>query len=133
MQKLREMKGSILGMVCGLGFIVYGCAFNVLQLPSKPAELSLQPDVQKSFVMEESVEVDPACGYKRTLRLGTRWDFVGRIPEGEVYKPRDQVLTVECSHVHEAYLVVSDSVLKGYFLPVDKAFVASPDIKLRVK
>jgi hypothetical protein len=37
-----------------------------------------------------------------------------------VYATRDRVLTVEASNVHEAYIVVSNGKLVGFFLPVEK-------------
>jgi hypothetical protein len=87
-----------------------------------------------TLIMKDAVKVEQApCGYARTLLKGTRWDLIGTIPEGEVYKPKDQVLTVECSHVHEAYLVVSGGTLIGFYLPVEKGFVPiSPTIKLPI-
>ena len=42
--------------------------------------------------------------------------------QGEVYKSRDQVLTVEGYHVHEAYLVVASDELMGFYLPVEHNF-----------
>ncbi|HVN97529.1 MAG TPA: hypothetical protein VMT62_13960 [Syntrophorhabdaceae bacterium] len=53
--------------------------------------------------------------------------MVGTVSEGEVYKSKDQVLTVECSNIHEAYLVVSQGSLVGFYLPVEKGFVKLPE------
>jgi hypothetical protein len=62
------------------------------------------------------------CGYSRSLRKGTRWNPAGRLAEGTVYRSPDQTLTVECSNVFEAYLVVSNQRLLGFYLPVEKGF-----------
>ena len=48
---------------------------------------------------------------------------MGTIPEGDVYKSKDQVLSVECSNIHEAYLVISQDSVVGFYLPVEKGFV----------
>jgi len=48
---------------------------------------------------------------------------IGTIGEGTVYKPRGTVLTVESVNVSEAYIVVRDGVLAGFWLPVERAFV----------
>ncbi len=102
-----------------------GCAFDVYHLSSKPTQFTQQIEAPRSFIIKDDVLIKQApCGYKRTLREGTRWDLCGTIPEGEVYKSRDQALTVECSNVHEAYLVVSNGFLTGFYLPVEKAFVS---------
>jgi hypothetical protein len=45
------------------------------------------------------------------------------IEQGEVFKPLDQCLTVECSNVFEAYLVVQNHQLTGFYLPVQDGFV----------
>jgi hypothetical protein len=44
------------------------------------------------------------------------------VAEGVVYRSRDQTLTVECSNVFEAYLVVAGQRLVGFYLPVEKGF-----------
>ena len=107
------------------GFVAGGCAFDVGHVSSKPTQFTPQPEAQKSFVIKSAVEITQTpCGYNRTLRQGTHWDCVGTIPEGEVYKPLDQVFTVECSHVYEAYLVMSKDSLVGFYLPVEKEFVS---------
>jgi hypothetical protein len=36
-------------------------------------------------------------------------------------------LTVECSNVFEAYLVVATGQLVGFYLPVEKGFVSLPE------
>lgn len=52
--------------------------------------------------MARDIEIQLSTGYRRTLRQGTVWMAAGRIAEGEVYKPRDTVFSVEGTNVHEA-------------------------------
>ena len=111
-----------------IGFVAVGCAFDIAHVSSKPTQFTPQHEASKAFVIKDAVQIAQApCGYERTLRQGTNWDLVGTIPEGEVYKPRDQVLTVECSNVFEAYLVVSEDFLVGFYLPVEGEFVSIPE------
>ena len=112
--------------MCGVTTaVLLGCAFDLAHVSHKPAQLSPRVGVPKSLEFLESVSITQApCGYGRTLRKGTHWDFWGAIAEGEVYKPRDQTLTVECSNVHEAYIVVVDSAMVGFYLPVESGFVS---------
>ena len=111
-----------------IGLFTGGCAFDIAHVSSEPTLFSPQPEPRKSFVMKDTVEITQApCGYDRTLRAGTHWDLVGTIPEGEVYKPQNQVLTVECSHVFEAYLVLVNGFMIGFYLPVEGEFVPISD------
>jgi len=111
-----------------------GCAFDLAHVSYKPTQFMPKPEPRMTLIMKDAVKVEQApCGYTRTLLKDTRWDLIGTIPEGEVYKPKDQVLTVECSHVHEAYLVVSGGALIGFYLPVEKGFAPiTPTIKLPI-
>jgi hypothetical protein len=52
---------------------------------------------------------------------------MGVITAGEVFRSRDQTLTVECSNVFETYLVLFGDRLVGLLLPVQQGFVAIAD------
>lgn len=118
---------AVVALVAGQ-FGVSGCAFDVTDVRYSPTQLAHQPADNRSFTLAKDVELTQTpCGYSRTLRQGTRWERVGTVPQGEVFKSPDQVLTVECSNVFEAYLIVSQDRLIGFYLPVEKGFVAVPD------
>jgi len=68
------------------------------------------------------VQLQLAGGYERLIPAKTEFIEVGRLKEGIVLRPSRYVLTVEGAHVHEAYLVVSDDTLVGFYLPVERAF-----------
>jgi len=111
------------------------CSHEVKRIPSR---LRLMPSSKeesvKSIYLTESVTVNLSTGYKSILKLNTRWDLFGKIAEGDIYKPHDQVLTVEGAHVHEAYIVISNAQLIGFYLPVEKAFSPiSPKLPLSIK
>lgn len=114
--------------------LLAGCAFDLAHVTFTPAQLAAQADTTRSFTLKDEVEISSAPCYSRTLRKDTRWDLVGKIPEGDVYRSKDQSMTVECSNVHEAYLVVSKDALVGFYLPVEKGFVKiTGAIKLPIK
>ena len=101
------------------------CAFDVAHVSYHPTDLLPQPQSGKFLTIKKAMKITGApCGYSRTLQEGSNWDLIGSIPEGNVYKPRDQVLTVECSNVYEAYLVCVSQSLVGFYLPVEQGFVA---------
>jgi hypothetical protein len=122
------MKTPVSGLVstlCLIGFLLSGCAFDLADVRYSPVTLQSQAEPERSFTLTRDVYISQApCWYSRTLRSKTRWEFVGAITQGGVYRSRDQTLTVECSNVFEAYLVVSGGRLVGFFLPVENGFVA---------
>lgn len=104
--------------------LALGCAFDLVHVKYRPAHLdTAQKEGLSSFTVAADTPIQGApCGNSRTLRKGTRWDAVGRVVAGGVYRSRDQILTIECSNVFEAYLVVNGNRLVGFYLPVEKAF-----------
>ena len=50
------------------------------------------------------------------------WIFVGSLPQGDVFKSRDQILTIEGSNIYEAYIVVVSDNLVGFYLPAEGTF-----------
>jgi hypothetical protein len=54
--------------------------------------------------------------------VGTRWDLVGEVAHGKVYKSKDSVFFLQGANSHEAYLVISGVKLVGFYLPGEKAW-----------
>jgi hypothetical protein len=103
--------------------LAFGCAFDLTDVKYQSARLDPAAGPETAFIVAEDAPIHGApCGYSRSLRKGSRWFAFGRLPEGVVYRSRDQTLTVECSNVFEAYLVVSEGRLVGFYLPVEKGF-----------
>ena len=102
------------------------CAPEVVRESAVLTPVSGQPGGTIVVLEDASVSVGP-MGYRRTIRKDTVWTRIGRVSQGDVYKPTNQVLTVEGTHVHEAYLVLDGDRLVGFFLPVERAFAPAPD------
>ena len=100
-----------------LAFIVVGCASDVVR-----QRVDLQERPGPTLTLADQVEVRFDSGFERTLRRGSRFKEVGRIQQGRVLQPIDTVFTVEGRHVHEAYLVVNDEKIIGFYLPVEAAY-----------
>jgi len=113
----------MLNILCLL-FLLGGCAFDVIHIEQFPAKLDSKISCNISFVLVKNVNIQFDGGYKRILKQGTKWNCIGRIVQGEVYKTKDQILTIEASNVFEAYIVVSSRKLVGFYLPVEHAFSA---------
>lgn len=104
-------------IAAGITLFLAACAPPVTQLPTQ-----LMPGMGKSFRLTREVEADISTGRSTTLRAGTRWELVGTVSMGEVYRTRDQVVTVRGDGVHEGYIVVREGTLVGFYLPVERAF-----------
>ena len=104
-----------MGLLCCLA----GCATEVARYPS-----DFQPTASNKTTAELKTKLNVVFdnGYERSVPAGTQFDLVGKIEQGEVFKPKSTVFTVEGKHMHEAYIVVQKQKLVGFYLPVEKAF-----------
>ena len=107
---------------CCLAATLGACAFDVIHVEQYSAHLESLGASKAGFEMVGDVNVDIGSGYHRILKKGTKWRPVGHLPQGDVYTTSDQVLTVEASNIQEAYIVIEQSALVGFYLPVEKTF-----------
>ncbi len=77
---------------------------------------------QNVLRVRDSVTVKLDTGYTRVIMAGSAWRFVGTIPQGRVFRPVDDVFSIEGANVHEAHLVLDSGRLVGFYLPVEGAF-----------
>ena len=117
-KRLRNSVGALLIIV----LLLHACAFDVIHLKKSPCQIEKDESNVKSFRLGKEVQVTLDTGYSRKLKDGVRWNYVGVIPFGKVFRTNDQILTVEGSNIFEAYIVVSSGKLAGFYLPVQKAF-----------
>jgi hypothetical protein len=105
-------------LICAaFALLLAGCAVS-----QQPVQFSPLTDVQQKSVAS-TVEVKLNTGYQRLVKAGSRWQRVGQIQQGLVYKPYQDVFTVEGKHIHEAWLVVRDErTLVGFYLPAEHTF-----------
>lgn len=110
-----------------------GCAAEISRTPS--SFLPATGAAPRVIVLASDMEVTPSSGYQKTLKVDSKWKFVGRIPQGSVFEIQDDVFMLEGKHMHEAQLVISSADhLVGFFLPVEEAFVPlSPSVQLSLK
>ncbi|WP_374581490.1 hypothetical protein [Pseudoduganella sp.] len=104
--------------------LLCGCA--VVHQPT-----SMTPVAAESrLTLAVAVPLRLETGYERTLMQGSQWTRVGQVPQGDVLRPYKHVLTVEGSHIHEAWLVVKDGKLVGFYLPAEGAFSPQKPVPL---
>lgn len=111
---------------CALIFSLGACAFDLVHIDKQDRHIETQDPSLTAFRLDDDVTVALGSGYRRTLRHDTKWTYVGTLPEGDVFKTNDQILTVEASNVYEAYIVVSSGRLLGFYLPVERAYSPLP-------
>ena len=102
--------------------LLAGCAFDVIHLRQVPANFEAAAGSTETWVLGGNTRIPLERGYAAPLRQGTAWYRVGRIEQGDVFKTKDQVVTVEASNVHEAELVLKGNLAIGFYLPVERTF-----------
>ena len=112
----------IKAVVMALSLIgIAGCSGEVVHYPSVPA-LHAEERSGARWHTSAPIHVRLSTGYERAIPSGTEFIVFGKIPEGIILRPTSYVLTVEGAHVHEAYLVVDQNHIVGFYLPVEHAF-----------
>lgn len=124
-----------MALVVAAQFFFIACAFDLAHVKYKPAVISAcSENNQPLTIATEKQLTNLPCGYQRTLKQDSKWSMVGKIEAGNVYKPLNQCLTIECSNVFEAYLVMNGNMLNGFYLPVEDGYVAlDKPIELELK
>ncbi|SOZ22824.1 conserved hypothetical protein [Cupriavidus taiwanensis] len=72
------------------------------------------------ILIATTVQLD--TGYSRTLPERSVWSRMGRVPQGDIYRPIGTIFTIEGRQVHEAYLVIRDKTLVGFYLPGEQNY-----------
>ena len=74
------------------------------------------------IILNQEVTVTPSSGYSSTLKTGSTWKYIGQIPEGAVYKILGDVFMISGRNNHEAYCVISNNKLVGFYLMAEQSF-----------
>jgi hypothetical protein len=77
---------------------------------------------QQRIRIVDTVHVRLSTGYSRRISSGSLWRLAGELPQGFAYRPINDVFTVEGRQVHEAWLVVKNDHLVGFYLPGESHF-----------
>lgn len=113
----------IIGMLCA----VSGCAFDVSHVQRVPTTFQTEASAGPGWTLRQDQSIGVGSGFPTTLHRGTRWQLAGHIPQGDVYRTDDQIVTVEASNIFEAMVVMQGEKLAGFYLPVEHSFVAATD------
>ncbi|GAJ03730.1 unnamed protein product, partial [marine sediment metagenome] len=120
---MNQISSKIIFLIFGFSIILFiGCAFDLVHVKQIPTQLNLSQPGEKSWTLINEVKLICDTGYDRQLKSGTKWDYVGKVEQGYVYKTNDQILTVEGSNIFEAYIVILEDNIVGFYLPVEKSY-----------
>jgi hypothetical protein len=114
MRKITIQKVSLLLLI-----LTMACMPGVPQIKTNFVSVQGEKDVVE---MSKDISINLPTGYSRTLLRGSKWEHYGIVPEGKVYRPLNQTFTIEGTHIHEAYIVESQGMLVGFYLPVEGSF-----------
>lgn len=110
-------------VVWALLVVLAGCASEVVRAPTTlmPMPATAQSS-EMALVLRQAITLGASSNYPRTIAAGSRFEAVGTIEQGRVYRPVNTVFTIVGKHEHEAYLVIERRQIVGFFLPVERAF-----------
>ncbi|MDB5871599.1 MAG: hypothetical protein JWQ07_1041 [Ramlibacter sp.] len=105
-----------------------GSATSPVQLAPAPAALAAQ-EIQ----LQSPATFRLGIQYGRELPAGSRWRPMGLLAQGTVYRPLNLVFMVEGQRVGEAYPVVKNDRLQGFFLPNEGGFSPIKPVALSLR
>jgi hypothetical protein len=111
------------GIICAIS----SCVFDVSYVKLLPTEFQAAVSDGPDWTLGQDHSIGVGSGFPTKLRRGTRWQVAGHIPQGDVYRTSDQIVTVEASNIYEAMIVIHGDKLVGFYLPVEHSFVAAAD------
>lgn len=100
--------------------LLCGCA----EVPQTPVNYEAVTGLAKSFSLKTRLELKTTTPYSSDMPANSTWVQVGVIPQGDVYKIKNSVFSVEGRQVHEAYVVVKNDSVIGFYLPYEHTFSA---------
>lgn len=120
-------RGGALGIIVAwtsmpLLVVLAGCAFDLVQVKQFPTTFTPAAGPGPKLELAGAVKAYLGTSYPTLLKPGTQWVQVGTTDQGDVYSTRDQIVAVEASHMHEADIVVSNSLLTGFLLKAERTF-----------
>lgn len=85
--------------------------------------VTLQPAAAPETVSAtQGITFSLDTGVRRKIKADSKWRYVGDIKNGKVYKPVDDVFSIEGTQQYEAYLVISGGKIVGFYLPASSNF-----------
>ena len=109
--------------LCIIVVLSDGCAFDISHVRRVPTSFEPATTSGPGWILLENRSIGVGSGFPTRLKAQTRWSLSGRVPEGDVYRTRDQIVTVEASSIFEAMPVMRQRKLVGFYLPGERSLV----------
>jgi UPF0288 family protein (methanogenesis marker protein 3) len=100
--------------------LIVGCAAEVVRTPEQLTVSNQAGQIE----ITKLVTIAMGPGNEKNLFTGSRWANIGNVKQGEVFKPVGTVFSIQGANSHEAYLVIAEKKLVGFYLPGDRAWSA---------
>ncbi|PLP97245.1 hypothetical protein [Cupriavidus pauculus] len=107
-------------LAASLCLALQACAPTIDTLPATELAQPVGPAKRAQLLAPAAIKLD--TGYSRELAAKSTWLLIGRLPQGDVYRPIGTILTIEGRQVHEAYLVIRNNTLVGFYLPGEQNY-----------
>lgn len=108
--------------------LLVACSVNQVKLHNQLSPLNNL----NVFELKEGITIKANNASASILNAGTKWREIGTINQGSVYRTKDQVVIVNSFNVYEGYIVVKDSKVVGYYLPIEQTFVETKPISINL-
>ncbi len=120
------MQKSIQLAIIITGLFIAGCCFDLTRVKYTPVVMKTTTPPKPMWILMEKADVPLESWSTTHLKPNTKWEYVGTIEQGDVYKTKDQIVTVKGSNMFEAYLVLSQEEIVGFYLPFEESFAPIP-------
>lgn len=109
----------VIPLVLGIAILASACAPAVR---TEPATFQAATAARPGLRVTTAVPIHLDTGYKRVVKEGSVWRYAGKVAQGAVYAPVDTVFSIRGSQMHEAWLVIRDGALQGFYLPGESMY-----------
>ena len=112
-----------------LAWLISSCSAQQVKIPS---QLIASNETNILFELRQGITIKALYAEPTFLKTGTRWTKVGIINQGSVFRTKDQVVIVNSFNVHGGYIVVNKDAVVGYYLPIEKTFVETKPVIIKL-
>lgn len=121
---------ALTSLLVALSVLAFGCASDLRR--DAVVMAAAEQSEQEVLKVTEDAQVRLSSGYARTIAAGSEWRSIGYVSTGKVYQPVGRVFSIEGAHVHEAYIVLKEGYLVGFYLPGEgKLSVLNPPVRVK--
>jgi len=119
---MERFMRDLLAKSAAIVVVVFSCVACAPEIVRSNIEFTSITDSKELIQLTRTTVIPNYSGTGTSVFVGTRWARVGDVVHGKVYRSRDSVFFLRGANSHEAYLVINDKKLVGFYLPGDRAW-----------